>query len=461
MSTNDTTTHSKKIDYSYFKSNNFKKVSDNEIINEIETLGGAIWLNIQGDICIRAKKDNIYKSYTTAKASMVLNNLLTKPIKIECKKSLDETKGTENTIHISELLLVEDEVFNPSKQAEFYEEDGSYYLNTFKPSKYLMLGAGEYKEPETILRLIYHLVNSDNERFNYVLNWLAYFFQTLDKSQVAILFKGTQGAGKGTFFNIIKKLFGEAYCVEINGDTLKSNYLGSLIENTLFLNFDEISYRTIGKSSFGSFLKAIITNSEVTSEKKNVNLEKPIKLYAQTILFSNVENPIEIEESDRRFTVFTTGCNLALTNFLGCNSFSKMEEAIEQELADFAMFLKNYNVNSGLANSVFFTPEKASMIDTTDRNLQSFVWAMKSKQIPYFYNLQMINFILYQEFIHNILSDRVKQKHLIIVYNALFPQDHRIRSSRSLFKHLETFDPAVFGSHNLHKSDGDKYYQLF
>lgn len=52
-------------------------------------------------------------------------------------------------------------------------------------------------------------------------------------------------------------------------------------------------------------------------------------------------------------------------------------------------------------------------------------------------------------------------KHLIIAYRALFPDDQRTRSSRSLLIHLETLDPAVFGNHNLFKSNGDKYYHLF
>ncbi len=52
---------------------------------------------------------------------------------------------------------------------------------------------------------------------------------------------------------------------------------------------------------------------------------KPTEVFAQTILFSNVENPLEIESSDRRFTVFTTSDNIKNTNYFGHGSFENFE----------------------------------------------------------------------------------------------------------------------------------------
>ncbi|MBN1839915.1 MAG: hypothetical protein JW802_07735 [Campylobacterales bacterium] len=449
-----------KKDFSAFQFNNFKKTDGNIILNSLEEKGYAIWLNGKGNICIRTTLEGEYKELTITKASLVLSNLLAQQVKIETTKSFDETKGEENTIHISELLLVDDEVFNIEETQEFYKKDGSWYLNTFKPSKYLMLSVNLYKEPKTILQLIFHLVNYDQARFEYFLNWLASFFQTLDKSQVAILFKGVQGAGKGTFFKIIQRLFGEVYCKEINGDSLKSNYLGSFIEDTLFVNFDEISYQTIGKSSFNNFLKALITNDSITAEKKNIDLKKSTKLYAQTILFSNAESPIEIEPSDRRFTVFTTGNNLVNTNFLGYGSYLKLEQAIMNELEDFALYLKSYAVNFEQANMVFNTPEKDAMMDKSENSLYQFANAIMSKNFQYFQILQMRDIVFYNEFVKHLAQNKFKQKHLILAFRMLNPYDRTIRSSRILLKHLEEIDPYIFGESNVHKSNGEKFYHL-
>jgi hypothetical protein len=447
-------------DFSNFKDNNSKKMEENNVLNKFGEKGGAIWANLRGNICIRTSPSAPYQELTVTKAENILTILLGMPIKIETKKSFDEIKNKDNTIHLSELLLVVGEEFNTNELQEFYEQDGSWHINLFKPSKYLMLSAGHYNYPTATLKLVEHLVNYDSQRNWYFLNWLAAFFQTLNKSQVSILFKGVQGAGKGTFFKIIRLLFGEDYCKEINGDSLKSNYLGGAIENTLFINFDEISYSTIGKSSFNSFLKALITNDSITAEKKNVDLVRPTKLYAQTILFSNDEHPIEIEASDRRFTVFTTGCNLDKTNYLGYGSYQHLEDAIRDELEDFAIFLKSFNVNFEQANTALSTPEKVAMINMTANTLRDFVNAIIMKNFAYFQYLQNINIALFNIFTMDLQNNVIRQKYLIKVYKILYPLDKTICTSKTLIKHLEMIDPFLFGEPNLHKSNGEKFYRL-
>lgn len=447
-------------DFSNVKDNNFKKTEENNVINELEERDGAIWINLKGSICIRTSPNSKHHELTVTKAEQILTTLLGSSIRIETKKNIEEIKNKENTIHISELLLVETEEFNTNELQEFYEKNGVWHKNLFKPTKYLKLSAGHYNYPTATLRLVEHLVNNDKQRAMYFLNWLAAFFQTLNKSQVSILFKGVQGAGKGTFFKIIRLLFGEKYCKEINGDSLKSNYLGAAIENTLFINFDEISYSTIGKSSFNSFLKALITNDTITAEKKNVDLVNPTKLYAQTILFSNEEQPIEIEVSDRRFTVFTTGINLTLVNFLGYGSYQHLEDAILNEIEDFAIFLKSFNVDFEQANTAMNTAEKAAMINMTANTLGNFVNAIMTRNFAFFQPLQNVDFALYNVFLTDIQNNVIRQKFLIKVYKTLFPFDKTIKTARALIKHLEIIDPYLFGEPNLYKSNGDKFYRL-
>lgn len=447
-------------DFSNFKENNFKKTEENNVINRLEERDGAIWINLKGSICIRTSPNSKHQELTVTKAEQILTTLLGPSIRIETKKSIEEIKNKENTIHISELLLVESEEFNTNEMQEFYKNNGVWHKNLFKPSKYLKLSAGHYNYPTATLKLVEHLVNYDSQRAWYFLNWLAAFFQTLNKSQVSILFKGVQGAGKGTFFKIIRLLFGEEYCKEINGDSLKSNYLGAIIENTLFINFDEISYSTIGKSSFNSFLKALITNDSITAEKKNVDLVKPTKLHAQTILFSNDEHPIVIEQWDRRFAVLTTGGNLAQLNYLGYGSYQHLEDAIFSELEDFAIFLKSFNVNFEKANTAMNTPEKVAMINMTANTLGNFVHAIITRNFVYFQLLQNVDFALYNIFTTDLRSNVIRQKLLIKVYKTLFPWDKTIKTAKALIKHLEIIDPYLFGEPNLYKSNGDKFYRL-
>jgi len=453
-----------------FETNNFIKVNDDpdmsmkqHVLKVVKNRGFAVILNNKGKIAIRSSIDGEFKQYSISQANIIFPNLMELNIKFTKENHPDKLLKNgewQHYICVNDLLFIQDDVFDSSQNKEFIEVDGLYYRNTFKPSRLMQINQKPKKVPINIFNLITHLVNYDSERFFVFMNWLAFFFQFLKKSQVAILFKGKQGAGKGTLFKIIEELFGQAYCKQINGDSLKSNYLGSFIENTLFLNFDEISYKTIGKGSFSSFLKAIITNDEVTSEKKGINMVRPTKAFAQVILFSNVDNPVEIEQNDRRFTVLTTAGNIKETNFFGHGDFELFEKAIHDEMEDFAMYLKLFRVDIEQANSVFETPEKALMVNNTENNLQWLVNAILTNNWQFLDPLKYINIILYNIFMKQLLKYRVFQKHLILVYTALYPQDKYISSARVLIKHLEKIAPHIFGEHNLYKTNGDKYYKL-
>lgn len=452
-----------------FETNNFIKSDDsssedmkNSILPFIKKKGIGIYLSSRGKICIRFSLDSDFKEYSLAQANIVFPNATGLNVQFTKEERKDELINDKfyHYICVKNLLLVQEEVLDTTQNKEFYKKDGLWYRNIFKPSKLLKLNKQPRKVPLNIFYLISHLVNNDIGRFFLFLNWLAYFIQTLKKAQVAYLFKGHQGAGKGTLFKLIEKIFNPEYCKQINGDSLKSNYLGAFIENTLFLNFDEISYKTIGKGSFSAFLKAIITNSEVTSEKKGINMVRPTKVSAQVILFSNADNPIEVEATDRRFIVNTTAGNIKDTNFFGLGNFDALEEAMMDEIEDFVMYLKLFKVDTKKANTAYDTPEKSLMVNNTENNLQWLVNALLTNDWQYFQPLQNINVVLYNIFMKQLVKYRVFQKHLILVYTTLYPNDKHIESATTLIKHLEKIAPHIFGDHNLYKTNGDKYYSL-
>ena len=447
-----------------YENNNFLQIDEEEhpeeyrLLQQFMNKGYSIWLNNRGRICIKHITKSSYDEYSLSQASIIVSNILTMDIKFV--KNFSSKVNKKKLISTGSLIFVQEEVLNTKQNKEFFQIDGVWYRNIFKPSKLLRLKRKPENAPIYIFSLMSHLVNYDIERLPVFINWLAYFVQTLQKPQIAILFKGRQGAGKGTFFNIMSKIYGESYCKQINGDSLQSNYLGSFIENTLLINFDEVSHKTIGKKSFMSFLKALITNNEVTAEKKGINMSNATKANAQVVLFSNEENPIEIEENDRRFTVFTTSGNLQETNFFGLGSFDLLEEKINEEIEDFAMYLKAYAVDTINANSTFETIEKSLMVNSTANNLQWLVQAIFNYNWQYFDHLKRINILLYNIFMKQLMKHRVFQKHLILVYKALYPNDNFIVSAKTLIKHLEQIAPEVFGEHNLYKTNGDKYYKL-
>ena len=220
----------KMIDFSKYKFNNWLIKDDNETLRQIFSNGGGIWLNCNGEICYRFKENGNVTTQPHNKANIVFSNYLDREIKL--------IKGSgehQADIKANDLKMISSDKFNPHKLEEFYQENHLHYRNTFKPTKYLQIKAGEHQEPKAILALINHLVNDNEEYYQYFLNWLAFFYQGLKKSQVSIVLRGNQGAGKGIFYNeVIKKIFGSDYCIQVNDKTLNTNFLGGIVEGRLF-----------------------------------------------------------------------------------------------------------------------------------------------------------------------------------------------------------------------------------
>ncbi len=470
-------------DFSVYEFNSWKKVDDNDILNAIDDKGGSIWINKTGALCYRfsnAEPITITKNYK--QANVVFSNYLNQNILlIEGKKKI----LPDVTIH--ELKMIQSDLFDPFKLQEFFEKDNLYYRNIFKPTKYLQIKANNAQNNtyttannKTIEKLIMHLVNYSKYNYIYVINWLAYFFQGLKKSQVALVLRGNQGAGKGILFNeVIKPIFGSEYCMTVNDKSLRSSYLGGIVENKIFFNLDEISHQKAENNNIKNFLKALITNDTITAEKKFETLNKETKVYGQVMITSNEILVLDIEESDRRYTIFTTGDNLAVTNYLGHDTYNKLSEQISTELESFSWFLKSYRVNIRNANNALITPEKTKLKEIhkqqeyekmqrlqknnkptfqreeTHISIQEFSHRIRTKDIMYFKDIQYDNMSLYNEIIEDFKHDRIKVKNLLPSFQLLHGDQMRIKYVSILLKKLRKYDPMQYSFENFKKYEQD------
>lgn len=376
-----------------------------------------------------------------------------------------------------DLKLVTEDIFDPFSKEEFIEiGNGTYHLNRFKPSVYMLLGY-ELKqklifnlENSVIYRLILHLVNYDIKRANWIINWLAYFFQELKKSQVALVLLGVQGAGKGIFFNeVIKPFFGEDFVKTINDKSLNTNYKGSLVENTLFFNLDEISAKN-SSSSVKNFLKALVTNGTITAEKKYKNMDKEIPIFGQVLITSNELYALEIEPSDRRFTVFNTGGNLAHCNFLGFGSYESLSNAIKNDLEQFAVYLKSIQIDVQMANTALNTTEKDNLIQQyqmkqykemlklqpkqpkltkLQQNIIEFAEAIRSRNWNLFNTIIDENKLqLKQEIFWDLQHNIFRVENLLPAFKVLYG-GRNFSTNSELLRELQKYNPSLFGMSNI------------
>ena len=358
-----------------FEHNNWLKNSDNIVLNVLDKKCISMYLGKKGDINYRLSSN---ESFISTKDYKTLENIFKNISGIDIdlsdfysKKKLKNVDDLEEKakIILEDLKLVTDEIFDPFSKEEFIlKENGTYTLNMFRPTLYILLNSSQILQNyninnSVIFRLISHLSNYNLERIKWIINWLAYFFQELKKSQVALVLLGVQGAGKGIFFNeVIKPFFGEEFVKTINDKSLDTRFLGSLVENTMFFNLDEISANKSQKNSIKNFLKALVTNGTITAEKKYKNMDKEIPIFGQVLITSNELYALEIEPSDRRFTVFNTGGNLAHCNFLGFGSYESLSNAIKNDLEQFAVYLKSIQIDVQMANTALNTTEKDNLI---------------------------------------------------------------------------------------------------
>ena len=474
----------------FFNHNNWLKNSDKLGLNILNIRGISIYLDKKGYINYRLSRNEPYISTKDYKS---LENIFLNitgegtdlsAFKDKNKSSNEYYLGEKLKIIPEDLKLVTEEIFDPFSKEEFIlQSNGTYKLNNFKPSVYMLL---EHElnqelifnlENSAIGKLILHLVNNNINRLYFVANWLSFFFQGFKKSQVALVLLGEQGAGKGIFFNeVIKPLFGEDFVKTINDKSLNTNYKGSLVENTLFFNLDEISAKNSSSSSIKNFLKALVTNASITAEKKFKNLEKETPIYGQILITSNELYALEIEPSDRRFTVFSTSGNLSHYSFLGYGSYEALSNAIKSELESFAIYLKNYYVDEKMANTALNTIEKDDLIrqyqiandkpiklTKLQTNVIEFAEAIRCRNLNLFNTIVDENKLqLKNEIFWDLQNGIFRVENLLPTFQALYGKRF-FTSTSELLRELQKYNSSLFGMHNIkmYKNSNNELKEYF
>jgi len=454
---NNNSIFEKRGDYKDWEEN--WRISDNSILEELDELGFVIYMNEKGDLTysVDGEKEEVV---TKDKANNFLSNKLGRRIKLFSYE--------DDGIKPYDIIGITGRVFEPKIHKRFIEIKNRIFVkNEFTPTIYMNYIQPPQNEPKTILSLIGNLVNNDEIKKHYFINWLAYFFQTLKRPQTAIVLKGNQGAGKDTFFDlVITPLFGINQVTKIDDDAIESKYKSETFVNKLFIAFNETSKGDkVSNKNIKNFLKQIITNNEVMMEDKNIRRKK-IKLNFACLFFTNEAKFIEIEPNDRRYNVFLTGDNLNKLNFLGYGDFDNLALAIEKELPDFARYLYNYKVDVNLANRVINTPEKEAVIyATTSRNIL-FYEALKNKNLDFFRPLEELEEdemlpaekrYIFREIEKSFIDGKIKKSLLKKIYEALF--ETKI-TSHTLYKELKVIDPYFISSHNEIVIQGQRYIKL-
>lgn len=430
-----------------FEHNNWMKLEaiDNIILQKIYKKGGALWLDKSGDLCFRRHYDLEVQILEKGKAKMLLASFLN-------MKSIQlfsiPKDGSADIITPDELHIVS-ERFTPFVNQEFYPLDNMIYRTAWKPTFYMLITSSS-TQPKTILTLIDRLCNRNEDHRTWVINWLAGFFQSLKRSQVALVLKGAQGSGKGIFFNqVIAPLFGETYCVTADDGRLNSTFK-NWIAGKLFYNLNEISHDKRTRTLVKNFIKQLVTDDTVQTELKYKDAQA-IEIFGMVLITSNELAPLEIEPNDRRFTVIQTAGSMR-EDGIDPEEFIK---AIKSELEIFAAYLKGYKVDWNLYHKALDTDAKRAVVHATTDKVTLLADAFRRKDLSFFETFREKRFDLYQIIEKAFEMGRIRRTKMKDIYDAFYDDD--IKKS-FLYTRLSACDAVIFGK--THLWDGYDTYKF-
>jgi len=179
---------------------------------------------------------------------------------------------------------------------------------------------GRYTLIRSFLKKI--ICNDDENIFSYFLNFLAHMIQKPEeKPGIMIVILGEPGTGKGTFFNLLQKIWARTTLLVTDIEHVVAGFNG-VLERNYIVFMDEVNLK--GQNKAMEKLKSFITESTITIEQKyqpRRNLDSIHRFFAVT----NRKHFGNIELDDRRF-VFLHTSNKFKGNY---KYFKKLYDAID------------------------------------------------------------------------------------------------------------------------------------
>jgi hypothetical protein len=309
--------------------------------------------------------------------------------------------------NIKDTLFLTDEhiknrylTFEPLKPYE-WEENGFIYRNTYIESNISKRAKAErekgllsindsqvFLEKYPHIKALLENLCNQSEYLEYFINWLSYIFATKEKSGVAVLFRGIQGTGKGVLWKyIIEYFFGTNYVQVLENDSLKSNFTPKGLEKSLFALANEIKGDFRDGNSMYEKLKMYISDDTLRIEEKGIQSFNA-KNHFNMIFFSNNDVPLQIQGSDRRYSIFQTRARtlieVAKNDFeMSIDDFIK---SIVKERDKFLIDLVCYAYDMSKAKSCLETEEKERIYRASMTKIEILADKVKSLDIGFFEN---------------------------------------------------------------------------
>lgn len=254
---------------------------------------------------------------------------------------------------------------------KFYtNEEG--YLNLFHGYKYTPNDNEEGMKYVEMWNSFVREVMASNrpELYDYIQQWISYIINVIDgKTETALILRGLQGTGKGTFAHVLIELFSGYVLKNLTDISQATGKFNAIIEGKKLGLFNELKNAGDDRSANFDALKTVITERETTYEQKFVPSRQGENVI-NLILMTNNAYPVKIEVGDRRYVLIDV--NDSRKGDL--NYWSELYEAFDNHKDEFYpalmhYYVQNYNKEYNLRN-IPHIKEREEFIDATKSDVQ-------------------------------------------------------------------------------------------
>lgn len=266
------------------------------------------------------------------------------------------------------------------------------------------------------------------------MNWLAYFFQNLFKSEIALVLLGDTEITEKLFWDrIILPIFGSKFCIKINDENLETKVDKEIIENKIFFNFSIISSK---------YEKRIQTLLERTLIETYLEPDSnATKIFGQTLITSNT--PYEfIKSAYSKCTIIRVDDLDNIIRKLNLTDRISLIEIINNDLDDFANILAQYPISHKFANYALNTEERELLSksknntcmkdEILDSKVTEFITEIKNLNIEYFEKVKDVSSEIYEELKDSLKEKMIVREELSFYFNTIYGKEYFLKNSELL-----------------------------
>lgn len=258
--------------------------------------------------------------------------------------------------------------------------------------------------------LLENICRGNQEFYEYLMNWMAHAIQSPNVLPgVAIVFRGSQGTGKGVATEEFGKLFGRHYIVFTSMAPLIGRFNGHLSDK-LLVYVNEAVWG--GDKSAEGQLKAMITDSHATVEQKFKDVTR-VDSYKRLMFSSNEDWAVPVGKDDRRYFILDVGS----VHKEDTEYFAQIDQQMRNGGSEALMYellhrdLTGFNVRKIPQTPYSFELKLLSM-DSADQFMYEYLRNASSST----WDIYTVKKVLHQEYISCCESVGKKHKHTASVF---------------------------------------------